>query len=203
MERKARLKRERHELIYKLEKKVRSFYGTLVQTMVAPELWDYVPAEQHILKLPPVVSYTQGVYDATNVPDFPSTEMGTVIMNFINDWIRENKCHLIHILTMFHPASSAWGSNADESILGLATAVFIRPGHAYGILIGWGEVGMHASCAERLQDGTKAADIGTGHDFCFSRPAYDIIVLLLRLLGLDPHTALASDVDALKKGLYV
>ena len=118
----------------------------------------------------------------------------------------KKRLHLIDILQSSHPASFLEGGNEHVDILNRATAVFTHPPlncneefkDYHSLLIGWEEAGVHTSCEVEVRHGDQ--DPTTIENcFQFNQAAYDTIALVLRLIGLDPDTALARNVDALNK----
>ncbi|PPQ96557.1 hypothetical protein CVT26_006364 [Gymnopilus dilepis] len=209
-----RLERERAALRKSLQERVTSFYYDLVQRSVPPERWDYIPQGHniHILHLPAVVRYIDTDYGLeSNVPDLAVTDVDVVILDFTEALMMKTRQRLLHVLKMSHPSALLWEDDCGDKIekLNLATAVFTHfligsscPCHrsAPEILFGCEEAVRHGSCASipLFRGGTTTCD-SEADNFGFSKDAYNTVVLLLRLLKLDPHTTLARDLDSLNK----
>ncbi|PPR05910.1 hypothetical protein CVT26_008802 [Gymnopilus dilepis] len=207
-----RLNRERAALSMSLRKRVTSFYYDLVQRSVPPERWDYIPqGDRHIFDLPAVVRYTDTDYgQESNAPDLAVTDIDVVILDFTEALMVKTRQRLLHVLKMSHPSALLWEDDCGDKIekLDLATAVFTHPDPIRSccpwpvpeILFGYEEAVRHGSCASipLFRGGTTTCD-SEADNLGFNKDAYDTVVLLLRLLKLDPHTTLARDLDSLNK----
>ncbi|KDR66940.1 hypothetical protein GALMADRAFT_147582 [Galerina marginata CBS 339.88] len=200
-----RILKERRQLIDRREKKVAIFYESICRPLLEPDIWEYTPECRQVLNFGPISEYTHSSGD--DIGDFSEEEMQATIINFVHTWILEKKRHLARILMYSHPAIEPRGDGAlhsDGDVLELATAVFAHPLKSRSsrefcpgsIMIGWEEVGLHLPCAKDAKMGNPAGD---DHDFYFSKVGYAAIVVLLRLLGLDPDIARASDMSTLNK----
>ena len=187
-----------------MQDRVKSLYRDLLRSTVPPERWDYIPeSTTHILNIPDVVCYTDADYGtASNAPEPESSGLDRIIIAFAEKLMQKTDRHLAHIIEASHPSASLWRDDGIER-LGLATAVFTaRQQGPKGwtdnlVLVGHGEAARHGPCTRLLQEGVLSTV--PKDDLSFCRTAYDTIVLLLRLLGMDPNTTLASELDSLQK----
>ncbi|KDR76443.1 hypothetical protein GALMADRAFT_246804 [Galerina marginata CBS 339.88] len=179
--------------------KISKFYENVCQLKFDSMLWDSLPLTYDIMILDPIAAYVESATD--NVGVFSEEEVEAAITNFVPSWRLEKKQMLARLVTSSDPSLECHGNNAnvDEGVLELATAVFCHslPTHTMSTdtMIGWDEAKTHLSCRAKVQEWENISSA----ELTFSELGHATVVLLLRLLGLDPNTTLANELSALNR----
>ncbi|KDR76445.1 hypothetical protein GALMADRAFT_445743 [Galerina marginata CBS 339.88] len=178
--------------------KIAKFYERYCQPGFDSTIWDSLPHTYDIMKLGPIAAYVESATDDAGV--FSEEEVGAAIRDFVPTWRLEKKQMLARLLPSSQSLLECCENNADvdEGALELATAVFwhANPTHTSDTMIGWDEAKVHLSC---WTEGQGWDNTSNDLELSFCELGYATVVLLLRLLGLDPDITLASEVTALDR----
>ncbi|KAF8961097.1 hypothetical protein BDZ97DRAFT_1256869 [Flammula alnicola] len=197
----AKLKRlvdERRQRIENRKKESRTFYDA-VRRQLDATTWKQLPCTERIYQITVLSDY---INSDNPSEEFPADTAAADIGKLLDSWRTYGKKALFHIMSEHQEPQEAEGF--QESDLHLATAVFTCPFHgpnstdaevSFG-LIGWDDAALHLECNlpwpfHHLCNG----DLYFKAKFRFNPNGQHTAQHLLKLMGLNPNTTLASSLD--------
>lgn len=181
-----RLAQERLDLVKSREEVVKKVYLAYKQTM-PPSTWAYFPPAYIICEIP---FFAELINSSSymRLEDHACADGVKLLPAFVNAWQAEK----LRELASYLPDAS---DDPDTRTMDLATSVFtckgssVSPLKAGSCLIGWHDAGAHLRCG--------SLRMHWDHRLHFSPRGHDAATALIELLGLDPTSALATDLDRL------
>ncbi|KDR80237.1 hypothetical protein GALMADRAFT_242537 [Galerina marginata CBS 339.88] len=156
-----------------------------------PAEWKYFPEIEAIYRIGQISDY---IYSELQDDIFPEQAAKESIRLYVNKRKEYARYHLSRIMHEQYPSTTL--ISFDNDPLSLAAAIFECP--RKHIFIGWEDAWRHFNCIVPDNADFVVEEVHPVHSPTYSSAGYGAVKYLLGLLGPDPRTTLASNLETLK-----